>query len=118
MENKTFRAVNVTTGRVIAEKVQIAKDFRSRSKGLLGRQGLPRDEGLLIKPCNSIHTFFMKFPMDAIFMNRDGRVLRVCTDIKPWRLCGCLAGGYMVLELAQGVSLRSDVSVGDVIKIC
>lgn len=116
MENQTYRAVNLRTGQTLAERVSIAQDFRSRSKGLLGKQGLDKDEGLLIKPCNSIHTFFMKFPIDAIFLDKRGRIVKICTGIKPWRLCAALLAGYMVLETSADSKASKLSVIGDMIE--
>lgn len=116
MENQTYRAVNVTTGRTLVERVGIAQDFKSRSIGLLGRQGLDKDEGLLIKPCNSIHTFFMKFSIDAIFLDKSGHIVKIATGIKPWRLCGAILTGYMVLETSAASQAKELSSLGDMIE--
>ncbi len=116
MENRTYRAFNASTGRILVERVQMAQDFRSRSKGLLGRRGLAQDEGLLIKPCNSIHTFFMKFPIDVIFLDKNGRIVKIATGIKPWRLCSALVHGFMVLETGVDSQAKSLANVGEVIE--
>lgn len=116
MEKQTYRAVNATTGRILVERVTIAQDFKSRSRGLLGRQGLDKDEGLLIKPCNSIHTFFMKFPIDAIFLDKKGRIVKIATGIQPWRLCSAIVHGFMVLETGVDSQTKSLAKVGDVIE--
>jgi uncharacterized protein len=81
-------------------------------KGLLGRARLGRDEGILLRPASSIHTAFMRFPIDAVFLDADGRVLRVAANVKPWRAAGC-RGARAVLELSAGESERRGVRPGD-----
>ena len=70
-------------------------------RGLLGRDRLERGEGLLLRPASSIHTFFMRFPIDAVFVGRDGTVLGVEHELKPWRMAR-RRGAKWVLELAAG----------------
>jgi len=64
---------------------EVAETFRERTKGLLGRDGLTPGTGLLIRKCNCIHTFFMRFAIDATFLDRDGKVVKVVRNIPPWR---------------------------------
>lgn len=103
MSENFYRVLVVSTGQVVADKVRIAQDFKSRSVGLLNKTGLKEGEGLLIKPCSSIHTFFMKFPIDAVFLSRRFKVLKTYSNLAPWRLAGCPFGAHMVLELGSGV---------------
>ena len=70
----------------------------TRSKGLLGRSGLDPDEGLWIQPTGSIHMWFMRFPIDVVYADRDGRVLKLVHAIRPWRMSAC-RGAKVALEL-------------------
>jgi uncharacterized protein len=81
-------------------------------KGLLGRRELPPGEGLLIRPTWSIHMFFMRFPIDAVFLDGDGVVVRVVPELRPWRTASH-RGAKEVLELAAGETARRGVQVGD-----
>ncbi len=81
-------------------------------KGLLGRRELAAGEGVLIRPAPSIHTFFMRFPIDAAFLDRDGLVLKVADNVRPWRARSC-RGARAVLELAAGEAKRRGISSGD-----
>jgi uncharacterized membrane protein (UPF0127 family) len=85
-------------------------------KGLLGRRELAAGEGLLIRPAPSIHTFFMRFAIDAIFVSREGEVLKVSANVGPWRTRSCRRA-HAVLELAAGEAARRGVSVGDRIDV-
>jgi len=71
--------------KVCGVDAEVAETFRERAKGLLGRDGLARGTGLLIRKCNCIHTFFMRFTIDATFLDRDGNVVKVVRNIPPWR---------------------------------
>lgn len=103
-----FRAIVQETGMVLADRISIADSPAARARGLLGRMGLEDGQGLLIKPCSSIHMFFMKFPIDVLFLSRDGMVIKMARGLKPWRLCGCWFGCYMVLELKEGALPGTD----------
>ena len=109
-------AFNLTRGREIASRVVRAGDLGSRSRGLLGRTAMDPEEGLWIVPCPMIHTFFMRFPIDAVFLDRGLSVVRVIEDLKPWRLSPWVWRARSVLELAGG-KLRGSVRVGDRLEI-
>src|SRR5207245_9650335 len=76
---------NSRTGAVLAERVERASTILARLRGLLGRRALPDGEALLIEPCASIHTFFMRFAIDAAFLSRELRVMRAIPDLGSWR---------------------------------
>jgi uncharacterized membrane protein (UPF0127 family) len=99
-------------GRPVCERCLLAETPLTRLKGLLGRTGLERGEGLLLRPASSIHTFFMKFPIDAVFLDRDLVVLNVAADLPPWRAAG-QRGAKAVLELPAGEAKRAGIQAGD-----
>jgi len=99
-------------GRVVCEGLTLADGPLTRMKGLLGRKGLPSGEGLLLRPAGSVHTWFMRFPIDAVFLDGEGRVLKIAADLRPWRAAGC-RGARAVLELSSGESERRGVRPGD-----
>jgi uncharacterized protein len=99
-------------GQVIASKVQGAFDSASRKQGLLGRDGLAEGEAIVIAPCNAVHTFFMKFPIDVVHVDREGRVLRVKSNLRPWRVDACWRG-FAVIELPGGTAERLGLQRGD-----
>jgi uncharacterized membrane protein (UPF0127 family) len=80
-------------------------------KGLLGRRGLDDGEGLLIRPTGSIHMFFMRFPIDAVFLDRELRILKIVPDLKPWRIAG-KKGAKQVLEMGAGEAARRGLEPG------
>ena len=109
-------AYNATRGAAIATTVEKADTPASRSKGLLGRESLPEGEALWIVPCPMIHTFFMKFPIDVLFLDADLKVRKVIEDMRPWRLSPWVLSARSVLEL-QGGALKGAVRVGDMIEM-
>ncbi|MBI4347952.1 MAG: DUF192 domain-containing protein [Elusimicrobia bacterium] len=109
-------ARNKTQGRVVADRVERADTAAARSKGLLGRDSMEAGEGLWIVPCPMIHTFFMRFPIDVLFLDKQNRVVRVIESLKPWRLSPWVFRAHSVLELAGG-SLRGSVEEDDVLEI-
>jgi len=74
-------------------------------RGLLGRKELPSGEGILLKPSGSVHTFFMRFPIDVVFLDRELRVVAIAPDVPPWRMRGA-RGAKAVVELRAGEASR------------
>jgi uncharacterized membrane protein (UPF0127 family) len=103
--------VNLTRGNIVCVG-EVAHRPLPRMRGLIGRSGLPAGEGLLLRPAPSIHTAFMRFPIDALFLDRELRVLQVVERLRPWRMASKW-GARAVLELSAGESARRGVSVGD-----
>jgi uncharacterized membrane protein (UPF0127 family) len=103
-------------GGVLATNVLLAGDSATRRKGLLGRSEFPSGEALVIAPCNLVHTFFMRFPIDLVFVNRGGEVLKVREHVPPSRLSGCLRA-WAVLELPTGMVAVSRVCTGDRLRL-
>ena len=98
-------------GAAVCERCVVADRMLPRMKGLLGRRELPPGEGMLIEPAPSIHTFFMRFPIDAVFLSRDNEVLKVSPRVKPWRTRSCRRA-FAVLELAAGEAERRGIARG------
>lgn len=89
-------------GRVVVSHVVHAESLPARLRGLLGRASLPADTGMLIRPCRSIHMWFMRFPIDAAFLDRELRVLKVTLNLRPWQMAFAPRQTHCVLETAQG----------------
>lgn len=96
---------------VVVEKLILAESTGARMRGLLGRTGLPLDSGMLLRPCRSIHMWFMRFAIDAAFLDADLRVLKVARNLRPWALGWAPRKTHCVLETAAGV-LQS-LKIGD-----
>ena len=97
--------------RVVCERCAVADSFFTRLRGLLGRSELPRGEGLLLIPAPSVHTAFMRFPIDVVLLDRDLRVLAVREAVKPWRTAGA-RGAKITLELPAGEAARQGIEAG------
>ncbi|MEK7269946.1 MAG: DUF192 domain-containing protein [Planctomycetota bacterium] len=93
-------------------RIRILDTFGERLRGLLGRRALAETEGVLLSPCRSIHTAFMRFPVDAVFLDANGTVLRVKSDLRPFRLAAC-ATAASVAELSAGACARAGIRAGD-----
>ena len=116
-EKPVYAVWNRTTSSKVADEVRLADTPRERRVGLLGRKNLCQGEGLLIVPTQAIHTFFMKIPIDAVFLDRQRRVKRVYRRLVPNRLTGFVWGAHCVLELESGSADRSGIQVGDELEI-
>ncbi|MFQ5915281.1 MAG: DUF192 domain-containing protein [Nitrospinota bacterium] len=106
-------AVNTSTGQRLADRAFRAETFSERMQGLLGRSSLPGGEALLLDPCKAIHTTGMRFPIDALFLDRGGRVVRVAEGIPPGRLMVGAWRSRRVLELPAGTIASTGTQVGD-----
>jgi uncharacterized membrane protein (UPF0127 family) len=100
----------------VCERCVVAETPLTRLKGLLGRAGLGPGEGLLIRPTSAIHTCFMRFPVDAVFLDRDLVVLRAVSDLRAWRFAAC-RGARAVLELSAGEIWRRGIRPGDRLRL-
>jgi uncharacterized membrane protein (UPF0127 family) len=109
-------AVERVDGAVVCERCTVADTMVPRMKGLLGRRELPSGEGILLRPASSIHMFFMRFPIDAVFLDGDLRVLRVVPDLRPWRIAA-RRGARSILELAAGECGRRGVEEGQQLRL-
>lgn len=113
MSQRGLQARNLTRGSDVAARVRHADRPWSRLWGLLGRASLARDEGLLLTPCTSIHTFFMRFAVDVLYLDRDHVVVKAVRALRPFRLSACLRGAHSVLELPVGAIEASGTQTGD-----
>jgi uncharacterized protein len=101
-------------GDVVCDRCVVADSPASRLRGLLGRSELRPGEGLLLRPASAIHTCFMRFAIDAVFLDRDWRVVGISGDVRPWRTAG-RRGAKAVLELPSGESARRGLAVGELL---
>jgi hypothetical protein len=113
MSRQPLRVRNLTRGSEVAVRVRRADRAWSRVVGLLGRRSLAEDEGLLLTPCTSIHTLFMRFPIDILYLNREHAVVKAVKDLRPFRVSACLRGAHSILELPVGAIEASGTQVGD-----
>jgi len=104
--------VHVESGAVLASRVDTALDSKSRLRGFPGRGPVPEGDALILAPCRIVHTFFRRFPIDAIFVAADGTVIKICRHVRPWRLVGAFRA-FAAIEAAAGFVDRSDTTPGD-----
>jgi uncharacterized protein len=102
--------------RVVCERCVVADKPHTRLRGLLGRDELPTGEGLLLKPAPSVHTCFMRFPIDIVFLDTRMRVVSVAPEVRPWKFAG-RRGTRAVLELPAGEADRRGIREGVVLKL-
>jgi uncharacterized membrane protein (UPF0127 family) len=103
-------------GIVVCEHCLVADSPLARMRGLLGREELPRGEGMLLRPAASVHTAFMRFAIDVVFLDDGGRVLKVAHSLAPSRAVAC-RGASMAVELAAGECSRLDIQAGDMLEL-
>ncbi len=111
------RFINETKGTVIADKGIIASSPAARAQGLLGKDNIKPGEGLLITPCSSIHTFFMHFAIDVIYLDSEHRVVKLVESLKPWRISVGGKGSKEVIEVPVLTIRNTKTELGDRIKI-
>ena len=114
--NRSFALVQASDRRVVVPRLELALDSATRRKGLLGRDGLDPGAGLVIAPSNSVHTFFMRFAIDIVFLHRTGRVLKIRHRV-PARRVAVSAIAHAVLELPAGAAATAGISVGDTLAL-
>ena len=108
---------NRRTGEMLASTLLPALDSATRKTGLLKHTSLADGEAMLIAPSNAVHTWFMKFDLDLIFVRRDGRVVKTRAGVKPWRMSAALRA-FAVIEMRAGTLAARDTQCGDILELC
>ena len=104
--------VNERTGAVVAETLETAFDSGTRRRGLLGRDDLAAGAALVLAPCNAVHTCRMRFPIDVVFVARDGRVTKIVRRLAAWRAAASFLA-FATIELRAGTLEGADLTIGD-----
>ncbi len=112
-----MKAFNVTRQCLLVERGEIATTAWTRLKGLIGHAPLQPGEGLLIRPCRGVHMFGMRFPIDVLYVNKTGQVIRAVEHLAPGRIGPIVLDAHYVLELPAGTLARTRTVVGDHIAI-
>lgn len=113
---RQYSLQHVRSGCLLASRVEIALDSQSRRRGLLDRDTFDPGSALIIAPCGAIHTFFMRFAIDVVFVTRDGRVLKTYVAVPRRRIAFSLAA-FAVIELPAGTIAGPDVTPGDIVRL-
>ena len=108
---------NQTRGTLVAQEARVASSWWARLRGLIGRHELRPGQGLIIRPCSSIHTFFMSFPIDVVFVDKGNRVLQATHHVVPWRIGPIVPHSHYVIELPAGAIQASTTEPGDVLSV-
>lgn len=108
-----MRILNSTRGTELASEARAARGFWRRFVGLLGRSHLPAGEALVFDPCNSVHTAFMRFPIDVLYVDRSHQVVKAISELKPFRASGVLRPTCSVIELPSGTIANTGTAPGD-----
>lgn len=116
MAAPTFARVRTAEGVVVCERCEIPESSFGRARGLVGRDGLAPGEGMLIDRAGSIHMFFMRFPIDVVFLDRDRRVVGVRHRLQPWRVAGARRA-VAALELPAGALAALGIEEGEVLAL-
>jgi uncharacterized protein len=110
-----LRVTNLTRGTMLATSLEVADSGAKRNKGLLGRKGVDAGGGLWIVPCESVHTFFMQFPLDLVYLDRKNVVKKIRENVPAWRLSMCLSA-HSILELPAGTIRATQTERGDMVE--
>ena len=112
-----MRIENLTRGQPLVTAGRVANSFWPRFRGLIGSKPLQPGKGLLIVPCSSIHTHFMSFPIDVLYLNREREVVGIDHSLPPWRLGRFFKQVRCVLELPAGTAQATGAVVGDRLQV-
>jgi len=108
-----MKIINQTKNTILAQEAVVANTVFKRIKGLLAKKDFQQGEALILNPCNSIHTLFMRFPIDVIFLDRQNKVVKVIPGLNPWRFSGVCFSARLCVELPVGTTHSNPTSPGD-----
>jgi hypothetical protein len=108
---------NLTRNTTIADRARVAASMLTRMRGLIGRRTLARGEGLVLGPCSGVHTFFMRAPLDVVFLNRHNQVVCSVSGLPTWAMLPWVRGAARAIELPVGAVHESRTAVGDLLSI-
>lgn len=101
---------------LLFESASMTSNFLERFKGLMGKKALSIDKSLCIIPCNSIHMFFMKFPIDVVFLDETGKVIHLIANLKPWNISKIIKKSKLVIEMPVGTIEMKNIRINDKIE--
>ena len=110
---KLYKIKHGDTAELLIENLELAESLFARGKGLLGRKSLAANNALWIKPCNNIHTCFMNFAIDCIFVNKKMQIEKIVSIVKPYKFVGPYWKSSSVVETAAGLAEKWNLQVGD-----
>ena len=107
-----YKIYTAKDGNLLIEKALVARTFFQRFLGLIPRKNIAGDEALIFYNAGSIHMFFMRFPIDVIFLDRENKIIKIVTNLKPWQLANCFSAKVTV-EMSAGKAEQFCLAVGD-----
>lgn len=117
LEGFGMKVYNSTQNNLVADDVKVANNFVTRTFGLIPKNSLKEGEGLIIKPCCSIHTFFMKFAIDVLFVNKKNEVVALYENVKTWQILPIHLTSQYVIELPAGTITAKNIAKHDIISL-
>jgi uncharacterized membrane protein (UPF0127 family) len=111
----TYTIFNKTTGEVLVRNAAVANTFLKRIFGLIRKKALTPEEGLIFYHAPSIHMFFMKFPIDVVFLDKNMAIIKICRALKPWKLANCF-GSSVTIEIPAGKTSQIPTKEGDILE--
>ncbi len=111
-----YQIVNTRTDNVVVQRALVAKTLMQRLKGLMFKENMPKNEALIFYSASCIHTCFMRFAIDLVYLDKDNKVMKIYNSINPWRLAYCL-GSKTTLELAGGTASQAALRLGDTLEL-
>jgi uncharacterized membrane protein (UPF0127 family) len=112
MDTEPIRLKEADTDRVVIENVATADSLWEQTIGLIGRKRMDAGSALWLHPCGAIHTFFMRFAIDVLFLDEDGTALRIVSGLQPWRIAGPVRRARTVVEAPAGLAAERKIAVG------
>ena len=112
-----MKIINLTNNHILAENVLLSDSFLERLRGLLGRESLEKNHAMILRPSNSVHTFFMRFPIDVLFVDRNNKVIKIANNLGPYKATGIYFKSAFVIELPSGVIGSTHTVEGDRLQI-
>ena len=112
-----MKIIDVNKSCILADKIFLADKFLSRLMGLLSFKSLEKNQAMILRPANSIHTFFMRFPIDLLFVDKNNRIVKTVSCMRPFRATSICLKSQFVIELPAGTIDAKNTSIGDCLQI-
>jgi len=112
-----MKIINITKNAILADNATLAQTILTRLKGLIFKIELKKGQALIIKPCNSIHTFFMRFKIDVLFVSSENKVIKIYKGMKPFRVTSVYLKSAFVIEFPSGIATATNTEESDQLSI-
>jgi len=112
-----MKIINLTKNKILAEDISLSSSFFKRLKGLLGCRSIAKNQAMILRPANSVHSFFMRFPIDVLFVDRKNLVVKAVSNMQPFKATGIYFKSSFVIELYAGILQETQTTEGDYLQI-